>query len=156
MITKEQEKEYVKIGGAECPICGHEDLDGDSSFNIGSGMVFQNIRCCSCGEEWTDEYTLTGITETEVTITKDELRYWDSGDEDFDRYTVVWPDGSFLGMSRYPFHPQGFGQHGESAEYEPDCTEKNDGLHSYLGKMIEFKYLPVDCKTLVLRDLGDN
>ena len=87
-------------------------------------------------------------------ITKDDLRYWDNEKHSMvDRYTAVWPDGGYVGMSAHPFHPQGVGQHGEGAEYRPTCIKRNKDLWSYLGKMIEFEDLPTDCQELVLQDL---
>ena len=65
-----------------------------------------------------------------------------------DRYTVVFDDGAdrltYIGMNAYPFHPQGFGQHGE-------LDRHNVGSH--LGKRINISDLPQDCKRLVLQDL---
>ena len=69
----------------------------------------------------------------------------------FDRFTVafkgyrvknwgmVYP---YIASSVYPFHPQGFGQHGESRTF---LTGK------HLGKRISFESLPVDVKSFVLQ-----
>jgi len=84
-----------------------------------------------------------------------DLKIWDNGGESIDRYTVVWPDGTYLAMNNAPFHPQGFGQHGERAEYAPDCEKDNAGdLTSHLGKLISFDDLPPDCQSCVNRDLA--
>lgn len=75
-----------------------------------------------------------------------------------DRYTVVyasieiggqryWP---YLGMSSAPFHPQGFGQHGES-RYR--ITGTGWGANG-AGRCINFADLPTDCQTAVLNDLA--
>jgi len=65
-----------------------------------------------------------------------------------DRYTVVFDDGAqrltYIGMNASPFHPQGFGQHGELERHN---------LGSHLGKRINISDLPQDCKRLVLQDL---
>lgn len=65
-----------------------------------------------------------------------------------DRYTVVFDDGAarltYIGMNASPFHPQGFGQHGE-------LERRHIGSH--LGKRINISDLPQDCKRLVLQDL---
>jgi hypothetical protein len=58
-------------------------------------------------------------------------------------------------MSASPFHPQGFGQHGESKRqidvnksgFAPAMGRKN-----HLGTRIPFYALPMDCQNLVLRD----
>lgn len=79
----------------------------------------------------------------------------------FDRYTCVFIKKSiiskedrshygtrfmFIGMSCNPFHPQGFGQHGE---IEPQ------NIGSHLGKRIKFEDLPEDCRKLVIQDYKD-
>ena len=83
------------------------------------------------------------------------IRCYDSGDETADRYTVVFTGryrhltgGStwYVGMSAHPFHPQGFGQHGES----PMPIDRPTSRH--LGKRIPFAALPEDCRKLVLDD----
>ena len=74
----------------------------------------------------------------------------DSGDKVFDRYMVLYePENGvfpYVGMSANPFHPQGFGMHGDMpVRYTVWGT--ND-------KVIEFEDLPIDCQTLVLQDLS--
>jgi hypothetical protein len=91
-----------------------------------------------------------------MTATKtidDRIRVYDNGGKTFDRYTVAYLETAFIsratgkkeyefvGMSAYPFHPQGFGQHGE-------C-----GIGRHLGKRIKFADLPEQCQRLVLSDL---
>ena len=63
-ITKEQETQYVKEGGAKCPACGYDHIEG-GDVTVDWGKAYQNVYCPECEEEWTDEYTLTGITEAE-------------------------------------------------------------------------------------------
>jgi hypothetical protein len=77
------------------------------------------------------------------------IRIYDNGGETFDRYTVVYlnePEGRGLfaarGMSESPSHPQGFGQ----------CCSAMPGEH--LGQSIAFDDLPIECRRLVLSDLG--
>jgi len=73
---------------------------------------------------------------------------YDNGGKSFDRYTVVylWAGKDRIGrhscveMSECPFHPHGFGQHG-------DCQ---NGRH--LGKRIQFEDLPSQCQRLVWND----
>lgn len=79
----------------------------------------------------------------------------------FDRYTCVFTKKSivekearghygtlfmYVGMSSMPFHPQGFGQHGELAPQH---------IGKHLGKRIKFEDLPEDCKKLVIQDYKD-
>jgi hypothetical protein len=86
------------------------------------------------------------------------IRCYDNGGRSFDRYTVVFTGrythktgGAFLylGMSENPFHPQGFGQHGESQQ-RIDYPK-----YSHIGKPIPFNALPEKCRELVLADYAD-
>lgn len=79
------------------------------------------------------------------------IRCYDNGGETFDRYTVVYTARrmgycSYVGMSKHPFHPQGFGQHGEHR------TMIDRPRYSHLGKRITFDALPPDCQRLVVND----
>ncbi len=78
-------------------------------------------------------------------------RIFDTGpDGPFDRYTVafkgyrlthgqmVYP---YLAASNNPFHPQGFGQHGEASKF---LTGRS------LGKRIAFEVLPADVQRFIL------
>lgn len=74
---------------------------------------------------------------------------YDNGGATFDRFTVVYlefPESRGLymarGMSERLTHPQGFGQ----------ITSAMPGRH--LGRRIKLSALPVECQTVVKRDLG--
>lgn len=80
---------------------------------------------------------------------------YDNGGETFDRYTVCFTGRYrhktdrqqwYVGMSAHPFHPQGFGQHGESAQ--PIDYPR----YSHLGRKIKFSDLPPDCQRLIVGD----
>ena len=87
------------------------------------------------------------------------IKIFDNGGKTFDRYTVIYLDtpyyeGAFLyseniyiyearGMSKNPYHPQGFGQM---------CAAQ---LGPHLGSEIGFDDLPEDCQRLVRSDLGE-
>lgn len=78
---------------------------------------------------------------------RSKMRIYDNNGKSVDRYTVVFMDTPetndtyyALGMSAYPFHPQGIGLH---------CSAM-PGKH--LGKLITFDQLPKDCQTLVNRE----
>ena len=92
------------------------------------------------------------------------VRCYDGGEELYDRYTVVysgrWPCKGrrffvYVGMSKHPYHPQGFCQHGDSdrpidvnkAGWAPAIGRKN-----HLGVRIAFSDLPLDCQEIVIRD----
>lgn len=95
---------------------------------------------------------------------------FDNGGETFDRYTVIYLDEpvsndpyysdsySYLAMSERPFHPQGFGQHGEIDLLPMQLKQLRKGkgqrLFSHLGKRISFESLPEDCKIVVKWDLA--
>src|SRR4051812_8413503 len=89
------------------------------------------------------------------------IRIFDNQGKTFDRYTVIFTKKSitdkesrkhygqlfmYVGMSENPFHPQGFGQHGE-------LSDPRGGKH--LGKRIAFTDLPTDCQKLVVQDYKD-
>jgi hypothetical protein len=65
-MTQEQAESYLASGGIVCPFCKSENLGG-GEYEMGQGIVFLPIHCNDCGEGWTDEYSLTGVTEIEET-----------------------------------------------------------------------------------------
>lgn len=86
------------------------------------------------------------------------IRCYDNGGKTYDQYTVVFTGRythktnnafMYVGMSSAPFHPLGFGQHGDS----PQPIDRPSYKH--LGKRIDFDQLPEDCKKLVYRDYTD-
>lgn len=84
-------------------------------------------------------------------------------DGTFDRYTVIEFDHpvskrhpytwAYIGMSGNPFHPQGFGQHGEIQNYlmRGDFDNSN-GKWGHLGTQVNFSSLPDDVKKYVAQD----
>lgn len=91
------------------------------------------------------------------------VRCYDAGENGpCDRYTVVFCGRSFYGVFPYlamnaaPFHPQGFGQHGETAGKPCDVNRWGFapiiGRKCHLGRRIPFTALPPDCQRLVLQD----
>jgi len=84
------------------------------------------------------------------------IRCYDNGGRSIDRYTVIFTGHYthktghafwYLAMNSEPFHPLGFGQHGES-NYTPIDRPR----YSHLGKKIKFEDLPEDCQKLVKQD----
>lgn len=63
-MTQEQAESYLASGGTVCPMCESENLVMGQT-DVAQGMVFIPVHCQDCNEEWTDEYSLTGITEVE-------------------------------------------------------------------------------------------
>jgi transposase-like protein len=62
-LTDEQRQNYLKQDGVRCPYCNTTDIESLGPAEVSSSGVFQDIHCNGCGRNWTDEYTLTGITE---------------------------------------------------------------------------------------------
>ncbi len=98
------------------------------------------------------------------------VRVYDNDGRTLDRYTVVFTGNYnsavvwgasklYIGMSAYPYHPQGFCQHGESESLID--ARKNSwgavpiGRENHLGKRILFNDLPIDCKKVVISDYKD-
>lgn len=52
------EQEYLKSGGGECPFCHSENIQGGLYDPEMSGLV---VECLECGNEWMEQFTLTGI-----------------------------------------------------------------------------------------------
>ena len=96
------------------------------------------------------------------------IRCYDNGGSTADRYTVVFTgrckhksggELMYLAMNDRPFHPQGFGQHGGMEQHFdvgkhgwPVAVGKECKSCPDIGKRIEFKDLPEDCRKLVLQD----
>ena len=55
-------KQYAENGGGCCPICGSEDITGES-INIEGSEAFQEITCNDCEAFWVDRYVLAGYQE---------------------------------------------------------------------------------------------
>lgn len=81
------------------------------------------------------------------------VRIYDQPDT-ADRYTVVFTgrktEGVYLGMSAWPFHPQGIGMHGQASrdrgQYPIDRPK-----YAHIGKRIAWKDLPEDCRCCAMR-----
>jgi len=67
MLTQEQSRKYIEQSGVNCPHCNSSNIEG-GSMDMNAGNIYQNIWCNDCQEEWTDEYALVGVTETEVEV----------------------------------------------------------------------------------------
>ena len=138
------------------------------SLNLGRGEFAKTINCLLTNADF--RAILITDKRKEITMNKKYeerknsllpggkpkwIRCYDNGGKTIDRYTVVFT-GNYtgktgrqswnLGMSSNPFHPQGFGQHGES-EYPIDRP-----TYGHLGKKIKFDDMPADCQKLVLSD----
>lgn len=92
-------------------------------------------------------------------IIRPPVRCYDNGGKTADRYTVYFLQPeivrgqrfySYLAMSACPFHPQGIGQHGETAGPVPRAKYVRN-----IGRRIEFSELPADCQRAVIQDLQE-
>lgn len=45
-----------------CPFCGHGSIEA-TKIDAFENMMFQQVRCDSCGTEWADTYELTGFEQ---------------------------------------------------------------------------------------------
>lgn len=64
-LSQEQRERYIQQGGPSCPFCGDLNIEGQNcEFDV--GIMWQEVKCLACGETWTDDYTLTGITYDEA------------------------------------------------------------------------------------------
>jgi transposase-like protein len=61
-LSDEEIKKYVDRQGLYCPYCDSMELQVGHLSSEESG-VYINIVCRDCGKEWTEEFTLTWITE---------------------------------------------------------------------------------------------
>lgn len=94
----------------------------------------------------------------DIITKKPAIRVYDNGGKTADRYTVYYLTPQYfhgekfyiyIGMSAYPTHPQGIGEHGEVSSSQLPRHKYHRGI----GKRIEFADLPVDCQTVVNREL---
>ena len=60
MITKEQESEYLENGGTKCPVCESDDIVG-GEIDFSSDIIYREISCNNCKEEWVEKHKLYGI-----------------------------------------------------------------------------------------------
>lgn len=142
---EEMRKSLTEVNGdALCPVCRLWPC-------AECGELHENCE----GEDHDFEYT-----DFRDGTQPHELQCWDNLGETCDRYTVIWPNGDYLAMSAKPFHPQGFGQHGEGCKplfpgelSELPRSEETGRLVSHLGHLICLDELPDDCIKLVFQDL---
>jgi transcription elongation factor Elf1 len=60
-ITPEMQKRYIETGYNNCPFCGSDDISADHPDT--DTCITVDVECNGCGEEWREEYALTGITK---------------------------------------------------------------------------------------------
>ncbi len=69
IITKLNEPitpaEYVESNGAQCPLCGSEDLQGDGLRDLVGLVIVWPCRCQTCGATWMEHYKIAGYVDLE-------------------------------------------------------------------------------------------
>jgi len=75
----------------------------------------------------------------------------------FNRYTIIYEDGSVLSMSHNPDSPQGFCQRVFMGEKDkPKCSfDKDKNVISQYGKKISYDELPEACKRRIEFDMKE-
>lgn len=63
MKTPLTDKNYVKKGGACCPLCLGNQIEGQS-IEVDGAVAWQEVSCLDCGGEWQDIYKLAGYNLT--------------------------------------------------------------------------------------------
>ncbi len=58
--TVEQEHNYIKTGGVNCPFCTSQDINAGDREADGDTII-QDVACESCGKRWRDVFTLTRV-----------------------------------------------------------------------------------------------
>lgn len=64
MTEPMSQRRYRKEGGAHCPFCRSDAIEG-GSIEIGNGLAIQEMGCNDCGKAWADTYHLHHYTEIE-------------------------------------------------------------------------------------------
>jgi len=64
-LTPEQLAKYLASEGQECPFCHKQNLRAGKVEH--AYAFYQQVTCMTpeCGLTWTDEYTLTGVSNVE-------------------------------------------------------------------------------------------
>ena len=82
---------------------------------------------------------MTKLFETPADLGEYLFRVTDNGGSSFDRYTVTFSDGTYLGLSGSPAHPQGFSQAGEGIDvaFQSEAVEQGREIDLALGDLPE-------------------
>lgn len=59
------EGKYLHHFGS-CPVCGYDQIEGDSGAEFDGNLCWQKVGCNNCGSSWNDSYMLTGYSELEL------------------------------------------------------------------------------------------
>lgn len=83
------------------------------------------------------EHAVKKVFEKPEDMSEYLFRITDNGGQTADRYTVVFADGTYLGMSSRPSHPQGVSMAGESIDPQvlADWVENGEAVDVALGDL---------------------
>jgi hypothetical protein len=59
---KKRQSNYLAKYGAICPFCESGDIENCGTDHCGT-EIYNNVACNTCGKNWRDIFTLTGIDE---------------------------------------------------------------------------------------------
>jgi hypothetical protein len=65
ILNAKERVRYIKSGGAKCPFCGNDDIEG-GPIQTDEGCALQKIECHVCGEFWNDIYSLIDIESLSI------------------------------------------------------------------------------------------
>jgi transposase-like protein len=61
------EGEYLMHGGAHCPNCDSENIEGHGIKDFDADWCSAGVTCKSCGATWDDIFTLSGYDNLVLT-----------------------------------------------------------------------------------------
>ncbi|MDD2730822.1 MAG: hypothetical protein PHW33_01715 [Candidatus Portnoybacteria bacterium] len=59
-LTSEQVGDYIEGGGANCPWCESDQIEG-GSIEVDGEIASQNMTCNACSQRWTDNFRRSSI-----------------------------------------------------------------------------------------------
>lgn len=69
ILTQEQMRKCLAEKSGRCPGCGSLLIAAETCIEENSdGSALQPVECLDCGAEWTEHYTLTGISQSGVMV----------------------------------------------------------------------------------------
>lgn len=87
-MEKMTNEQYVEAGGICCPYCKCANIRVTSRIETGDTIhAFQDCKCNNCGKEWTEEYVLTGYTESDNSDDEDSEDDDGTSGQDREGYT---------------------------------------------------------------------
>jgi len=132
----------ASVNGTCCLVCkDNDELDFCTIVSADAETATEEVSCNRCGSSWITIWNPVGLTGLELNI---EVR--DNDGRSIDRYTIIYPDGSYIAANADPASPNaGFWQHGEGL--------KIGGNNDHLGRKIHWRDLPLICQQLVIKEL---